>query len=330
LLKGANGDELKKVKHVVQYGVFAAYHLALETSFLVDEGATLPELPLRSPIIVALPDKPSSADRSISTIPILQMSTASSPNSDLQATDMLKDNFKFNDFRIVDQTAAACFPDKKSCETLEVESTQTSPVQINDQNGNISCLLGMDPRSYIDPLVQQSRISLCHCPACTRNIGSEVKFEELQPETSRHALANGFSLLPAHSGNSVSAECDLSSAHNSENGMNIAATPSAPLNLEISYDNGSSKNGSIIKKDEIPASPADNQSILVSMSSRCVWKEAICERPHLLRIKYYGNFDKPLGRFLREQLFDQVRPRSLISIFLFADNYILPNFYNLV
>lgn len=305
LLKGANGDELKKVKHVVQYGVFAAYHLALETSFLVDEGATLPELPLRSPIIVALPDKPSSADRSISTIPILQMSTDSSPNSDLQATDMLKDNFKFNDFRMVDQTAAACFPDKKSCETLEVESTQTSPVQINDQNGNISCLLGMDPRSYIDPLVQQSRISLCHCPACTRNIGSEVKFEELQPETSRHALANGFSLLPAHSGNSVSAECDLSSAHNPENGMNIAARPSAPLNLEISYDNGSSKNGSIIKKDEIPASPADNQSILVSMSSRCVWKEAICERPHLLRIKYYGNFDKPLGRFLREQLFDQ-------------------------
>ncbi|KAK8645012.1 hypothetical protein V6N13_118868 [Hibiscus sabdariffa] len=32
LLKGANGDELKKVKHVVQYGVYAAYHLALETS----------------------------------------------------------------------------------------------------------------------------------------------------------------------------------------------------------------------------------------------------------------------------------------------------------
>ncbi|KAL4270060.1 hypothetical protein GQ457_HM000570 [Hibiscus cannabinus] len=33
------------LEHVCQYGVFAAYHLALETSFLADEGATLPELP---------------------------------------------------------------------------------------------------------------------------------------------------------------------------------------------------------------------------------------------------------------------------------------------
>jgi 1-phosphatidylinositol-3-phosphate 5-kinase len=325
LLKGANGDELKKVKHVVQYGVFAAYNLALETSFLVDEGATLPELPLKSPIIVALPDKPSSADRSISTIPILQMSTASSPNSNFQATD--KDGFKYNDFGTVDQTAAACFPDYRTCERFGVGSTQTSSVQINDQNGNISCLLGMDPRSYIDPLVQQSTVSLCHCPACTINIGNEVKYEELQPETTRHELANGFSVL--YAGNSVPAECDLSFSHNSENSMKVAAKTPAPLNLEISDDNGSSEYGSTIKKVEIPASPADNQSILVSISSRCVWKEAICERPHLLRIKYYGNFDKPLGRFLLEQLFDQVRPRSLIKYFL-QKRYILLNFYNLV
>ncbi|KAI3971112.1 hypothetical protein MKW92_045804 [Papaver armeniacum] len=69
LLKGANGDELKKVKHVLHYSVFKAYHLALETSFLADEGASLPELPLKSPITIALPDKPSGIDRSISTIP---------------------------------------------------------------------------------------------------------------------------------------------------------------------------------------------------------------------------------------------------------------------
>ncbi|KAE8768958.1 1-phosphatidylinositol-3-phosphate 5-kinase FAB1A-like [Hordeum vulgare] len=303
LLKGANGDELKKVKHVVQYGVFAAYHLALETSFLVDEGATLPELPLKSPIIVALPDKPSSADRSISTIPILQMPTISSPNNNLQAFDIQKDDFTFSGFRIMDQTAAASFPDNKCCERLGV--TQASSVQINDQTGNIGCLLGMNPQSYNDPLVQQLRISFCHCPACTRDVGSKMKFEELQPETNRHALANGLSVLPAHPANLVAAESDLSFAHNANNGAKVAAKPSAPLNLQVSYNNGSSNDGSIVKRDEIPASPADNQSILVSLSSRSVWKEAICERPHLLRIKYYGNFDKPLGRFLRDQLFDQ-------------------------
>uniref|UniRef100_A0A8R7R0V5 Uncharacterized protein n=2 Tax=Triticum urartu TaxID=4572 RepID=A0A8R7R0V5_TRIUA len=183
LLKGANGDELKKVKHVVQYGVFAAYHLALETSFLVDEGATLPELPLKSPIIVALPDKPSSADRSISKIPILQMPTISSPNNNLQAFDIQKDDFTSNGFRMMDQMAAASFPDNKCWKRLGVGSTQASSVQINDQIGDIDCLLGMDPQSYNDPLVQQSRISFCQCPACTRDVDSKMKFEELQPET---------------------------------------------------------------------------------------------------------------------------------------------------
>nr|GFB79850.1 1-phosphatidylinositol-3-phosphate 5-kinase FAB1B-like [Tanacetum cinerariifolium] len=62
LLRGANGDELKKVKHVIQYGVFAAYHLALETSFLADEGASLLDLPLNSPLTAALPDKASIID----------------------------------------------------------------------------------------------------------------------------------------------------------------------------------------------------------------------------------------------------------------------------
>ncbi|KAJ1377876.1 GroEL-like apical domain superfamily, partial [Sesbania bispinosa] len=44
LLKGMCRAELKKIKHVVQYAVFAAYHLSLETSFLADEGATLPKM----------------------------------------------------------------------------------------------------------------------------------------------------------------------------------------------------------------------------------------------------------------------------------------------
>ncbi len=68
LLRGASTEELKKVKKVVQFAVFAAYHLALETSFLADEGATLPELPLDSPISVVIPARPR-LDRSISSIP---------------------------------------------------------------------------------------------------------------------------------------------------------------------------------------------------------------------------------------------------------------------
>ncbi|KAK3121755.1 hypothetical protein QOZ80_8BG0660460 [Eleusine coracana subsp. coracana] len=49
----------------------------------------------------------------------------------------------------------------------------------------------------------------------------------------------------------------------------------------------------------------NHQSILVSLSSTCVPRGLVCERSQLFRIKFYGSFDKPLGRYLREDLFDQ-------------------------
>jgi 1-phosphatidylinositol-3-phosphate 5-kinase len=303
LLKGANGDELKKVKHVVQYGVFAAYHLALETSFLVDEGATLPELPLTSPIIVALPDKPSSADRSISTIPILSIPSASSPNSSLQAHDLQNDDLTFNSNKRMGQTSLGVRCD-----------------EINSQNGHITCLLDAS-QSSIGPLVQHSNNSLCHCPDCTRDVNRKMNLQDSQPGTTRNVLDNDFGVFPSHSTNLLSVKSDNSSTKNSEIGDKIAVMPAAPLNVQISHDDDSAKDNSVAKTDEIPASPADNQSILVSLSSRCVWKETLCERPHLLRIKYYGNFDKPLGRFLRDQLFDQVRLRFSYIYICFTTLY---------
>lgn len=293
------------MKHVVQYGVFAAYHLALETSFLVDEGATLPELPLKSPIIVALPDKPSSADRSISTIPIIPIASASSPNSSLQAFGLQNDDLAFNGTKRMEQTV------------LGVPSDETAPVQMNSQNGHITCLLDMVPRSSVSPLVQHSNISLCHCPDDTGDVNRIMNLQDSLPGTTRHVLVNDFRVLPSHATNLVSVKGDSSLSKNSEIGDKVADKPAAPLNVQISHDSDSTNDNSVAKTDEIPASPADNQSILVSLSSRCVWKETLCERPHLLRIKYYGNFDKPLGRFLRDQLFDQVRLRFTTSIFYY-------------
>ncbi|WVZ92657.1 hypothetical protein U9M48_038703 [Paspalum notatum var. saurae] len=293
LLKGANGDELKKVKHVVQYGVFAAYHLALETSFLVDEGATLPELPLKSPIIVALPDKPSSADRSISTIPILPVPSASSPDSSLQGLGWQNDDLTFDGTKRMEQTV------------LGIRYDEMAPVQINSQNGHITCFLDVVPRSSIGSSAHQSNNSLCHCPGCIADMNRKMNLQGSQPGTTRHALINDYGVLPSHPTNLVSVNSDISFTKDSGIDNNVADKPAAPLNVQISHDDDSAKDNLVAKTDEIPASPADNQSILVSLSSRCVWKETLCERPHLLRIKYYSNFDKPLGRFLRDQLFDQ-------------------------
>ncbi|GAB2228611.1 hypothetical protein Droror1_Dr00022731 [Drosera rotundifolia] len=71
-------------------------------------------------------------------------------------------------------------------------------------------------------------------------------------------------------------------------------------------------------------SAADNhQSILVSFSSRCVVKGTVCERSRLLRIKFYGSFDKPLGRYLHDDLFDQV----LFLRYIFTVNIGLGNLF---
>ncbi|KAL3845590.1 hypothetical protein ACJIZ3_002993 [Penstemon smallii] len=58
LLKGANSDELKRIKCVVRCAVVMAYHLMLETSFLLDQSAMFSTIP------------PSDSDNSTSTLDI--------------------------------------------------------------------------------------------------------------------------------------------------------------------------------------------------------------------------------------------------------------------
>ncbi|XP_042381807.1 putative 1-phosphatidylinositol-3-phosphate 5-kinase FAB1C isoform X2 [Zingiber officinale] len=48
-----------------------------------------------------------------------------------------------------------------------------------------------------------------------------------------------------------------------------------------------------------------HERILVSLSSTNVETGIVCERAQLFRIKFYGSFDKPFGRYLQEDLFDE-------------------------
>jgi 1-phosphatidylinositol-3-phosphate 5-kinase len=52
---------------------------------------------------------------------------------------------------------------------------------------------------------------------------------------------------------------------------------------------------------------SNSHSMLVSLSSRCIPKGIVCKHAQLLRIKFYGSSDKPLGRYLSEDLFDEVK-----------------------
>ncbi|KAB1671074.1 hypothetical protein [Gossypium barbadense] len=229
LLKGANGDELKKVKHVVQYGVFAAYHLALETSFLADEGATLPELPLKSPITVALPDKPSKSNKGV-------VSDGPSFANNIQGDKSTGANLSC--LSIGPQTVSNS---KESAVDSSASRMETSSCDYVPSSNLAFCKVGVDPK------------------------------ESVQSKTTS-------------SGEALTDDAGM------------ASSKQEPINNN--EEAGSSK-------DEFSPSPSDHQSILVSLSTRCVLKGTVCERSHLFRIKYYGSFDKPLGRFLQDHLFDQ-------------------------
>ncbi|XP_010917372.2 1-phosphatidylinositol-3-phosphate 5-kinase FAB1B [Elaeis guineensis] len=314
LLKGANVDELKKVKHVVQYGVFAAYHLALETSFLADEGASLPELPLKSPITVALPDKPSSTDRSISMIPGFTIPSAGKlqTSTDLQRANTSDSNLTGN-FGKVEAVVSPYSYENHNSQTVKSASTHPPSINVNDFPVESSSFVEHAFKSHsMDAFPTEMQLNACpgYSSSSTKLVRNKVGFLDcVDTETFR----TDDHMLTGDSTNS-------SSCHNSlvtfERGGMVADKTQMDVEKMIekqpgSYDLGTSyqdnnpRDEHIFPNDEFPPSPSDHQSFLVSLSSRCVWKGTVCERAHLFRIKYYGNFDKPLGRFLRDHLFDQ-------------------------
>ncbi|KAI3877188.1 hypothetical protein MKW92_004018 [Papaver armeniacum] len=263
LLKGANGDELKKVKHVLHYSVFAAYHLALETSFLADEGASLPELPLKSPITIALPDKPSGIDRSISTIPgFAVVPTISKPQGSPWNIDSQSE---------ITSPAPPC---KRSL--VFAQSSGLSKFPTSQYTEETSSLMAHPSSSSLLPTAAN------YVPGPLRNEPYEVKhITEFQD--SMEADASALNICQGIGGNPLAKNAELSTSFQQD--RNHLDEPGS--------------------KEDFPPSPSDHQSILVSLSIRSVWKGTVCERAHLLRMKYYGSFDKTLGRFLRDDLFAQ-------------------------
>ncbi|KDP33967.1 hypothetical protein JCGZ_07538 [Jatropha curcas] len=287
LLKGGHGDDLKKVKHVVQYGVFAAYHLALETSFLADEGASLPELPFKSPITVALPDKPSSIDRSISIIPGFTAPRTGNQPVSQPLSDVPKSN-------------------------EGVSSDVASPTDVKPvyKSGSAdSTCLSKSPSSQTEFRKLAS--------SSTEHTGSLTSVSPLGQESSGNRHNKLSADHDSREEDSTQTECFQGKITNTNDSL-FCTSFSTSVALEQGVDS-SLADGNILavkqdgnnqeeigsSKEEFPPSPSDHQSILVSLSSRCVWKGTVCERAHLFRIKYYGSFDKPLGRFLRDHLLDQ-------------------------
>ncbi|KAJ8769229.1 hypothetical protein K2173_001466 [Erythroxylum novogranatense] len=246
MLRGSCREELKKVKHVVQFAVFAAYHLSLETSFLADEGASLPKMKLKSSI--SEPES-TTADNSVS----LTFPTDSCSEAKISTCD---DGY------------------------IGLEPEHTKPLLLSRKLEVCS-----NPLSHglVDRCLENAHFDACH-DKFTSNVGND-SFGEFE-------IPNVYK-TSAVSKNLVHSE--LYDSLNQEQGKHVS---SCEFTRPERFDDGEGSS-------EYFSATETHQSILVSFSSRYVPKGTVCERSRLLRIKFYGSFDKPLGRYLRDDLFDQ-------------------------
>lgn len=248
---------------MVQYAVFAAYHLSLETSFLVDEGASLPKMPLKSPIVT--PDKPVNSDSAISIIPHKVMPTSSQ-----------KIEYRVG---MGNKLGSSYISTQNEGSLLIISGPKDWGPSTEHHNPG--------PVSAIFPASVDSDSRLASSAQATADM---VPYVGLRFDPSMLPTDVRTHDEPVILGNPVE-----------EGALGNLSQPGAAHEQAEAYK---------FDDNEVSIeyfSAADNhQSILVSLSSSCVLKGTVCERSQLFRIKFYGSFDKPLGKFLRDDLFDQV------------------------
>ncbi|RCV11614.1 hypothetical protein SETIT_2G200700v2 [Setaria italica] len=278
LLRGNCREELKKIKRAMQLAVFAAYHLSLETSFLADEGATVPRIP-SMPVIDA-PDLQTHRDN-----------VSASP-ADHNIPENLRDT----------------------------EERYPHNATINQIFENISAAPTLLSASTLLPFDGVSQGTVPECGASEFPAG-RINSQALSNSCHPNASCIKHSISPCSLSDYFRMSCAVTDYDDSykflqssiaSDACHASASSMKPCLLENcrshpSIDNLQSGNTDV--KDELSAGylsgTDNNQSILVSLSSTCIPKSLACERSHLLRIKFYGSVDKPLGRYLREDLFDQ-------------------------
>ncbi|XP_020532160.1 putative 1-phosphatidylinositol-3-phosphate 5-kinase FAB1C isoform X2 [Amborella trichopoda] len=330
LLKGAHGDELKKVKRVMQYAVFAAYHLILEISFLVDQRAMFSNVLPSSAASNTLADKqmPSGCPTSVFSSNIhgpeaLQEKIAQEDAGQVcifhpspvesSGTHHLDEGKKsritaFNPLGEVNTDGNALDPPISSFAPSfddgfghpdKVIAYENVPSVLPDQ---LLSSLSSSIRKYLG----ESFVPPPSYYSISKYFGYNLlDLESVSPRTlsvspSRETLA---SELPLEGGRKNEEQCP-DEIHDGE--VITAAISGQCENSDgNSNSNGNGNDNDVVVSMDATKPVMDPQSILVLLSSRCILKGTVCERGLLSRIKYYGSFDKSLGRFLHDNLLNQ-------------------------
>ncbi|KAK8450312.1 hypothetical protein SEVIR_6G004400v4 [Setaria viridis] len=312
LLKGANSEELKKVKQVMHFTVFAAYHLILETSFFEDQR-------------VFLNDKNIPKENSVSS-----MEGLSTTAFDLAALGGAIPNFPSHDdspaLRLFHPTSNSYVDVNKTLRSPRNLDAPSSITSSSDLQEGASIRYDSSPSTNSEriasgvpgPLRKLFADNLCHqniyLPVTSLQETND-KQKEVRVQSSQETLSNGFH-TPKVEESAVSSENEESTngTQKQEITQAIMRTGSSASDKSgespATVENGAHSGTSIVIKerdvDDDQADEAlDSHSILILMSSQCTEKQIICEQSHLTRIKYYGNFDVSLGRYLQDILQNQ-------------------------
>ncbi|KAM7515190.1 hypothetical protein LguiA_004773 [Lonicera macranthoides] len=269
LLKGSHSDELKRIKCVIRYAVLMAYHLMLETSFLLDQRAMFSTILLNGVVSSTLTDQPTSNGSGDPNVHRVEESIA---ENDLSST--------------IDIPISNGFHDK---------GTHNMGIEIPISNGfhdEGTHNMGFEEESLYKP----------YNPVIFSGFSS-------LSASLKKAIGDGFPLFSNFNGTDTEGHndtsVDISSSpeaidnFDEEKALNNEKPQFSSLDTQKSYDNEEQVN-----KDEI-RTVMDSDSILVLLSRRNASRGTICEQSHFSHIKFYRNFDVPLGKFLRDNLLNQ-------------------------
>lgn len=315
LLKGAPIVELKKVKRVLQYTVFAAYHLILETSFFVDQRALFPELHTEengSLIDKLIPanccgSAPESNNSCIHNSPVViteaHSSNAPSSNGSLENSiheDMYScSNFTSNGSLQFPGLSLYTASDENNHEDL-VNDKLTDIVRLDSTN------MPDLPWQYMSSFSSSLKkfLSDSFAPVNSESMSSYFGHEEKELDSQSVDALSVSASLQAHEHETDINNGSIQEKLYDEISNTERADTTSSVNGSIEHNTEVNSRIEMQNKDNIDR-VLDPQSILVLMSSQCIEKGVVCEQSHLSRIKYYGNFDVSLGHFLRETLLNQ-------------------------
>lgn len=294
LLKGASSDELKKIKCVVRCAVVMAYHLILETSFLVDQRAMFSTISAANTAADVLPSDEKSHNSVSSDLSIPSPKYVSAENEP-DSTEIPIQNASH----------------EENTDNSSLEPEEFSPIS----------------REPYNPAVFSSFSAISS--SLKKVLGDSFPFPSSAPYQSLSAylglserehdgqINKSLSLLDKQETNE---NCGIESRCSSDEEKSFNAAPAC---LESSHDKSKESDDDRSQsqsKGDINA-VLDSQSILVLMSSRNALRGTICQQSHFSHIMFYKNFDVPLGKFLQDNLLNQVFITYFFCFVLFGFSF---------